>query len=62
MKYMVSIKEINYGGVEIEAASLEEAKEKAEREYYNGNVFWKDTDLEYLSVRKQQERGEHDER
>jgi hypothetical protein len=62
MKYMVSIKEINYGSVEVEAASLEEAKEKAEREYYNGNVFWKDTDLEYPTVRNRQDRGEHDER
>jgi hypothetical protein len=58
MKYMVSVKEINYGGVEVEAASIEEAKEKAEQEYYDSNVFWKDTEVDYPSVRKQQDRGD----
>lgn len=58
MKYLVSVKEINYGAVEIEASSPDDAKEKAEQEYYNGNVYWKDTDLDYPSVRKEQDRGD----
>ena len=29
MKYSVKVKEISYGGVEVEAASAEEAEEKA---------------------------------
>lgn len=41
MKYMVSMEEINFGGVVVEASSAEEAREKAEQEYENGNVFWK---------------------
>ena len=39
MKYMVSMEEINFGGVVVEASSAEEAREKAEQEYENGNVF-----------------------
>lgn len=58
MKYTVSFKEVNYGGVTVEARSSEEAKILAEQEYYNGNVFWKDTDLELRSVKKEVERGE----
>jgi hypothetical protein len=58
VKYLVSVKEINYGAVEIEASSPDDAKEKAEQEYYNGNVYWKDTDLDYPSVRKEQDRGD----
>lgn len=58
MKYTVSFKEVNYGGVTVEARSAEEAKILAEQEYYKGNVFWKDTDLELRSVKKEVERGE----
>jgi hypothetical protein len=58
VKYLVSVKEINYGAVEVEASSPDDAKEKAEQEYYNGNVYWKDTDLDYPSVRKEQDRGD----
>jgi len=45
MKYMVSMEEINFGGVVVEASSAEEAREKAEQEYENGNVFWKNTGM-----------------
>ena len=40
MKYSVKVKEISYGVVEVEAASAEEAEEKAESVYYDGNVIW----------------------
>ena len=58
MKYTVSFKETNYGGVTVEASSPEEAKILAEQEYYNGNVFWNDSDLELRSVKKENDRGD----
>ena len=47
MKYSVKIKEISYGFVEIEAASAEEAEEKAESVYYDGNVIWDNSEVDY---------------
>lgn len=58
MKYRVSMKEINYGGVTVEARSPEEAIEKAEAEYYNGNVFWKDSNIEAVSAQREPDRGD----
>ncbi len=58
MKYTVSFKETNYGGVTVEARNAEEAKILAEQEYYNGNVYWKDSDLELRSVKKEIDRGD----
>ncbi len=58
MKYRVTLKEINFGGVTVEARSPEEAAEKAEAEYYNGNVFWKDTDVQMTSVQRENDRGD----
>jgi hypothetical protein len=39
-KYIVSVMETSYGAVEIEADSPEEAREKAEEAYHQGNVHW----------------------
>lgn len=58
MKYMVSMEEINFGGVVVEASSAEEAREKAEQEYENGNVFWKNTGMEITSVQRKKDRGD----
>ena len=58
MKYMVSMEEINFGGVVVEASSAEEAREKAEQEYENGNVFWKNTGKEITSVQREKDRGD----
>ncbi len=58
MKYHVSIKEVNIGGVTVDARTPEEAAEKAEVEYYNGNVYWKDCDMQTLSVRREADRGD----
>ena len=58
MKYLVSVKEINYGGIMVEAKNPEEAKMIAEQEYESGNVFWKNSDLDYVSVCRQKERGD----
>ena len=40
MKYLVKISVVDNGSVSVEADSVEEAKEKAEEAYYNGQVFW----------------------
>ncbi len=58
MKYMVSMEEINFGGVVVEASSAEEAREKAEQEYENGNVFWKNTGMEITSVQREKDQGD----
>lgn len=52
MKYVVSVKEVNYGAVTVEANSPEQAKELAEQEYYGGNVYWDNSDIDYLNVQK----------
>lgn len=53
MKYVVSVKEINYGGITVEATSPEQAREIAEQEYFNGNVYWKNTDVDYPDIQKE---------
>ena len=62
MKYHVTITEMNYGGVDVEARNETEAQEKARQEYYNGNVFWKDSEISDLNAeaahRQQKDRGE----
>lgn len=47
MKYTVKVKEISYGYVEVEADSDEEAEEKAEEVYFEGNVVWKSSDTSF---------------
>lgn len=47
MKYTVKVKEISYGAVEVEARSA--AEEKAEAEYYAGNVIWGNSEEEYVA-------------
>ena len=64
MKYHVTITEINYGGVDVEAATETEAQEKARQEYDKGNVFWKDGEISDLNAehvpRRKQHRNKHD--
>lgn len=40
MKYRISVKEISYGCIEVEAASEAEAYEKAEGQYAMGMTMW----------------------
>lgn len=47
MKYIVDVKDISYGRVEVDAESIEEAKEKAEEMYFCGQVHWADCDVSY---------------
>ena len=56
-KYVVSLKEVNYGSVSVKAENEEEARELARQEYYRGCVFWKDSDMELDSVEREQDRG-----
>ena len=47
MKYIVDVKDISYGRIEVEAESVEEAQEKAEELYFSGMVPWADCDVSY---------------
>ena len=58
MKYLVAFKEVNYGSIMVNANSVEEAQELAEEQYYNGNVFWQDTDLEMTRIKQEPDRGD----
>lgn len=49
MKYSVKVKDISYGVVEVEAASAEKAEEKAEPVYYDGNVMWDNSEVDYTA-------------
>ena len=49
MKYSVKVKEVSYGFVEVEAASAEEAEEKAESDYCDGNVMWDNSEVDYTA-------------
>ena len=44
-KFEVKVTETSYGFVEVEAGSSEEARDKAENEYYLGNVIWRSSEL-----------------
>ena len=46
MKYLIRVREINNGVLEVEAASEEEALEKAEDGYALGQTMWKDGEYE----------------
>ncbi len=58
MKYEVCVRESSTGYISVEADSVEDAKEKAELEYENGNVYWKDSEFSYSSVKMVQERAD----
>ena len=47
MKYIVDVKDISYGRIEVEAESIEEAQDKAEELYFSGHVPWTDCDVSY---------------
>ncbi len=39
-KYIVNVKEISYGTIEVEANSIEEAERCADTQYTMGNTYW----------------------
>lgn len=57
MKYTVNVSETSFGCVTVEADNVEQAKEKAEEEYENGNVYWDNSDFSCTSVRLEKERN-----
>ncbi len=61
MKFMVQVKEINYGVIEVEASSPEEALSKAEAGYSMGNTVWDSGEYE-LSDAKRVPRRDRDAR
>ena len=58
MKYTVQIKEISYGSVTVEASNQQEAEEKAEQAYYDGNAYWKNSEMEITQTTPVRERGD----
>lgn len=50
MIYHISIKEVSRGPISIEAASQEEAEQLAEQAYFNGEIEWKDSDMEITHI------------
>ncbi|MGI6196244.1 MAG: DpnD/PcfM family protein [Eubacteriales bacterium] len=56
MKYIVNVSETSFGCVTVEADNVEQAKEKAEEEYENGNIYWDNSDFSCTSVRLDKER------
>lgn len=60
MKYLIDVKEINYGCIEVEANSKEEAYEKAEADYTLGRTVWDQGEYELSGIRpvKVRDRGD----
>ena len=51
MRYNVEVKEINYGTVQVEANSPEEAIAKAEAAYSMGNTVWQSGEYEFSNAK-----------
>jgi len=60
MTYMVDIKEVSYGYIEVEAESAEEAEKLAHQGYDSGNVFWNKFEYELTKIKpeRKKDRGE----
>ncbi len=60
MKYLVDVKEINYGVIEVEAASPEEALSRAEAGYAMGRTVWSSGEYELSDAKRvpRRDRGE----
>lgn len=62
MKYHIDVKEINYGCIEIEASSEEEAYEKAEAAYTMGQTVWDQGEYVLNNIRPVKDRNRGDAR
>lgn len=51
MRYNVEVKEVNYGTVQVEASSPEEAIAKAETAYSMGNTVWQSGEYEFSNAK-----------
>ena len=56
MKYRISVKEISYGYIEVDAASEAEAYEKAEGQYAMGMTMWDQGEYELTNAQPVQEK------
>lgn len=50
MIYYISIKEVSRGSISIEADPQEEAEQLAEQAYFNGEIEWKESDIEITHI------------
>ena len=50
MIYHISVKEVSRGSISIEASSQGEAEQLAEQAYYNGEINWKESDMEITQI------------
>ena len=57
MKYIVDVKDISYGTVDVEADSKEQAEEMAQDMYFDGQVMWDEADVSYEARPDNRERG-----
>lgn len=62
MKYRINVKEINYGCIEIEAVSEQDAYEKAEAAYAMGETIWDQGNYELTDAQPIRERNRGDAR
>lgn len=60
MKYRVKVKEINYGTIEVDAKSPEEAAEIAEASYTMGNTVWNSGEYELSDIKRVPDRSRDD--
>lgn len=60
MIYYISIKEVSRGSISIEADSQEEAERQAEQAYFDGEIEWKESDMEITHIHssRRTERGD----
>ena len=58
MKYLVDVKDISYGTVEVEAESKEQAEEMAQDMYFGGQFMWDEADVSYEARPDNRERGD----
>jgi hypothetical protein len=49
-KYLVGIREVNYGSGFVEANNKEEAEEAIMDVYYSGDIHWLDSDITEIDV------------
>ena len=59
MKYRLNLSVLEYGSVEVEAASEEEAMDKAEDAIAEGNVFWNNMELTDVTAEPVPSRAEN---
>lgn len=60
MKYLARVTMLEYGFVEVDAASEEEAKEMAEIAVSEGKVMWHDEEITDVTVEKLQRKRMQD--